>query len=329
MKYNLLFPALLCLSNAAIGFGLLLSLLACIIPGMAPPGKYYHKRYRRQLDASNTFISAGKNYTLERMPDGHFMRKEYHYDTGVKTREDVYADSALTMRDGPANTWSDTGIKWRETNYRNGKKDGAWKHYYPLDGRLIDSWHYTNDTLNGIYITRDTTHSGGVLDSGLYKNGKKEGLWIMRWPGSWERTEISYKSDRYDGPYRIYINDSLVSDHRIKNGYNITTGDKAYEMFRWEPLYAFPGGEKQLNAWLAAELNPAQLVHRTGISGTASFMLFFKRDGTIIRAVTINGLCNEIEMACRAAISRMPQWHPPETTWPDKKIALAIPVMAQ
>lgn len=316
--------------HRAIGFGLLVSLSACLIPGITSPVKYYRKQYRHQLDASNTFISAGKNYTLEQMPGGHYIRKEYHYDTGVKTREDVYADSALTIRNGPANTWSDTGIKWRETNYRNGKKDGAWKHYYPLDGRLIDSWHYTNDTLNGLYITRDTTRSGGVLDSGLYKNGQKEGLWVMRWTGSSERTETSYKSDLYDGPYRIFSNDSLVSDHLIKNGRNLTAGgEKVYEMFRWEPSYTFPGGEKRLNAWLAAELNPAQLAQSTGISGTANFMLYFKRDGTIIRAVTINGLCHEIETACRAAISRMPRWHPPEATWPDKKISLAIPVMAQ
>lgn len=313
-----------CLLITGIALILLLSASpTCLFRGE----HFYQRKYRHHLDPSCTFITAGANYTVERTADAHFVRKTYHYDTAAKIREDWYADSSLSIRDGAALRWSDAGFKWKESHYRNGKKDGPWKHYYPLDGRLLESQYYTNDTLNGLWIITDTLH-GGLLDSGLYVMGRKEGCWTTKYLHFASKVEIWYRSGVEHGPYRFYENDSIVREYWMENGKNITNSDRIYEMFDIQPLYRFPGGEKGLAIYWQKEINPPEVSRQTGITDTAYFLLNFRRDGQIAGVQTINGLSRTIQKVCLDAINRMPFWLPPEMAGVlrDRSMLLAIPI---
>lgn len=83
----------------------------------------------------------------------------------------------------------------------NGLKEGI-QESYDDKGRLMSRVEYSADIKNGIYERYDIL-SGDIAEKGIYKNGKKEGIWEYNDFGLTYR-EISYKDGKYDGAYRSF-----------------------------------------------------------------------------------------------------------------------------
>ena len=64
----------------------------------------------------------------------------------------------------------DTGEKWYEGNYKDGKKEGLHKTYYSIyPYRLKSSKNYVEGQLNGLSESWD--NNGNLKSSGNYKDG--------------------------------------------------------------------------------------------------------------------------------------------------------------
>ncbi len=88
-------------------------------------------------------------------------------------------------------------------NYRDGKRSGRWRTYD--QGRLFEEKHYQHDELSGPYAKWCTSRRewrGRLEERGVYKNGKRHGVWR-----SWECwdpaniSEVSYRDGVKHGPW--------------------------------------------------------------------------------------------------------------------------------
>ena len=154
--------------------------------------------------------------------DRNMMRLQEHYKNGIQHGDQYYYDTGGRLirqeifiegvRNGPYLTYYNTKKKKEEHNYLNGNKHGICYWYYDdgdkmseytyvngnIDGEvknyykgdiLKSSVTFENNEMNGAY--REFYKEEGTLKvEGVYKVGKKEGVWTYYTPnGKKDKTE--------------------------------------------------------------------------------------------------------------------------------------------
>jgi antitoxin component YwqK of YwqJK toxin-antitoxin module len=107
--------------------------------------------------------------------------------------------------------------------YVNDRREGLSLYYYP-DGSLHEEVQFANNKRNG--ITREYDRSGQLITIQRFNNGVlvererinrtdeqglKQGIWRTYYPNGHVRSEINYKDDLMNGPYKEYDENGNVS----------------------------------------------------------------------------------------------------------------------
>ena len=128
--------------------------------------------------------------------------KEYHPNGQVKSRGE-YKDG---KRIGPWMFFHANGKEEQKGEYdKKGRAQGPWKWYYE-SGNLLREEIYVNDLQEGIMIEYSDT--GNVITKGEYIEGLKEGKWIYEM-GDY-REEGVYKSGKRDGLWKHYYTNGTL-----------------------------------------------------------------------------------------------------------------------
>jgi len=105
----------------------------------------------------------------------------------------------------------DMGRTAVEIDHKRGKPSGIYRSYYP-DGQLMEFGVYGWGTLNGDWKEYD--EFGTLIVKGLYKNGKKDGIWAFIEEGIVGR----YKNDLKSGRWKYYEGNRVIRSERYKKG---------------------------------------------------------------------------------------------------------------
>lgn len=135
---------------------------------------------------------------------GHGPVKNF-YENGQLSLEGAYLNG---KKHGKFVEYSDSGKINAQYSLENGLLQGKVYLYY--DGRLQEVKEYKNDTLNGAYsaFVYDDSGKVSVKFSGLYKNGKKDGIWNTMFVSDGEEEVYeftTYKDDLKHGPFKEYL----------------------------------------------------------------------------------------------------------------------------
>jgi antitoxin component YwqK of YwqJK toxin-antitoxin module len=76
-----------------------------------------------------------------------------------------------------------------ETQYKNGFKNGAYKKY-AANGVVFEESNFVNDAYEGPAIFRNDANQ--IVAKGLYKNGKKVGIWEMTNNGNTKQVNMNF-----------------------------------------------------------------------------------------------------------------------------------------
>jgi antitoxin component YwqK of YwqJK toxin-antitoxin module len=104
-------------------------------------------------------------------------------------REGNYKDG---KRDGKWTHWYEDGLKLSEENYKDGKRDGKWTHWY---------------------------EDGLKLQEGNYKDGKRDGMWTTWYENGLKWTVENYKDAMKDGKStEWFANGQIKTEENYKYG---------------------------------------------------------------------------------------------------------------
>ena len=116
---------------------------------------------------NNNKVSEGK--VVDKKFEGKW--KYYHEDSPLIMTEEFYLDGKL---EGTRKVYYKSGKIAEETNYKNGIKEGQYRNYAE-NGIVLEESNYVNGEYDGITIFRSAENK--ITGKGLYKNGKKVGIW--------------------------------------------------------------------------------------------------------------------------------------------------------
>lgn len=287
----------------------LLLLLCLAAAGCAGTGKttrgdaIYLEKYKNRVAPGNKLIAAGPIRTVEQTPDLHYILKTYYFESGQKITEMSYADRSLSVPDGYAAEWFDNGAKWKEGQYRRGKKVGEWKMY-------------------------SIRQNGKPVSFGAYVDGQMEGLWTDLDSLGIKATETWYKGGEKTGQVTYYNPDGTVKP-AVSTAASDTLSVEVPPSFPCDPtIKAGPGqcGERSLMKFLAANIRYPAKARENEISGTALVQFVVDKDGSIAQVSLLRGICDGIRDECQRVIGLMPRWNPGTVNGKPVKVRYTLPI---
>jgi antitoxin component YwqK of YwqJK toxin-antitoxin module len=117
------------------------------------------------------YYQNGKIWQILRYKDSYVQNNKVFFRNGKINFEHNYKNGYF---DGIIRCWNDDGTLVSETNYKNDKKEGLYKHSFNVNDKLItDEINYKDDMRNG--ITRNYVN-GKITEETNYKNNNKDGI---------------------------------------------------------------------------------------------------------------------------------------------------------
>lgn len=270
---------------------LLFLLLPTVCPGQNPElKKLFRELYAPQIKRGNVFVDAGPNFTVERAPDGHYLKKTYYFETGRVTTAVQYADSLLRKKDGIAMEWYDDGRVWSQGQFKNDLKTGHWKE--------------------------EGTEYGLEMAFGEYVDGKKEGLWAA-FDSLNNKCEARYKAGELQGQPQYFNPDGTENLERVQRFIKKMGSDADFmdnpPAFPCSKKYRDAGkecGMKSLMDYLYRSIEYPEKARVLGIEGSAIIEFVVEKDGSVVEAVALRGICDDIKKECLRIVQKMPKWNP-------------------
>ena len=140
-------------------------------------------------------VSGSNAYVIKKYDvDGYLMITGSFLDDSLKVADGKFVfydwitddntlDGTISVKQGKERFVSITG------NYVNGEKQGTWISFYP-DGKAKNVVNFSHDIFDGEF--KSFNAKGVLTDSGMYVQGKKNGVWL-RDSG---RTAETYQNDK-------------------------------------------------------------------------------------------------------------------------------------
>lgn len=147
-------------------------------------------------------------------------KEAVNYDDLVERMGLMYEKFSEEPYTGEMVHWSEEGSLISKGFYLDGLKTGLWEEYRdddPFGWGVYESWteNYKEGKLNGLKVHKD---SFGSISQGMYKDGKREGLFEkFNEDGSLNKTAY-YKDDKREGIHRIFYRGGGFYDICYKNG---------------------------------------------------------------------------------------------------------------
>lgn len=114
-------------------------------------------------------------------------------------------------------TYFNNGKKNAEGHYLHQKRDSTWRFFSEVDGVLISEEFYKDGKKEG--IAKNYYPEGGISETTTWKNGIKEGPWSSFMPDGKTKLSLNYKNNEKDGPVKCYFpNGKLWFAGRYVNG---------------------------------------------------------------------------------------------------------------
>lgn len=120
--------------------------------------------------------------------------KYYHEDLPTVMTLEPYSNGKLN---GVRKVYYKSGEIAEETSYLNGLKNGPYKSYAE-NGVLLEESNYKNDLYDGMSINRSATNT--ITSQGLYKAGKKVGIWKILEKGKIKEVNMNYQNKNFKRP---------------------------------------------------------------------------------------------------------------------------------
>lgn len=266
----------------------------------------FREHYAKFVAKGNVFVDAGPNYSIERTPDRHFIRKTYYFETGRQTSQYSFADSLLKRLDGKAVEWYDDGRLWSEGEYRDDTKTGLWKE----DGREY----------------------GMQMAFGEYKNGKKEGPWSA-FDSLKNKCELQYRDGELFGEPVFTKKDGTVDSASLEMFLKRNGGDADFmdrpPSFPCRKKFSDFGkkcGEKSLLDFLGTSIEYPERPRQLEIEGLAWLEFVVDKEGAVTDVIVLRGICDDIRKECLRVVKKMPKWTPGMVNDEPVKVRFRLPV---
>jgi antitoxin component YwqK of YwqJK toxin-antitoxin module len=138
-------------------------------------------------DQNKNIVSEGK--VIGKLREG--IWKYYHQNSKVLMTQELYKNGNL---EGLRSVYYPSGKIAEETNYKNNSKEGFYKKYAEI-GFLLEESNYKKGEFHGQAIYKDP--DGNIVAKGLYKEGKKVGIWQFFINGKFDHEEnMSFRKNK-------------------------------------------------------------------------------------------------------------------------------------
>jgi TonB family protein len=244
--------------------------------------------------------------------------KKYYKDGGLECKgiykdneldgywESYYSNDQLSVQknykngklDGPYKSYFDYGFLKVVGNYTKGIKDGVWEYY---NGDALNEDSNKNSFLTVDYYLAQLpcdNQEHTLLKIGIYKDGKKDGIWKY------------YNQSGLLDSRIIYNEDSI-----LKEEYFIVKGDKILidenKIFDVvEEIPEFKGGIDKLYEYLNKNISYPKMAKEKGIQGRVFVQFVVWRDGSIGNIKIVRGAHETLDNEAIRVVKNMPKWDP-------------------
>lgn len=127
-------------------------------------------------------VSEGK--LVNKLLEGEW--KYYHENAATIMTSEFYIKGKL---EGVKKVFYSNQKIAEETTFKNGLKNGPYKKY-AKNGIVFEESNYKNDEFDGPAIFRNDANV--IVSKGIYKNGKKVGMWEITTNGKTEQVNMSF-----------------------------------------------------------------------------------------------------------------------------------------
>lgn len=290
----------------------------CLLFSSIADAQSFKKKYKDQLEPGSKIVRSGYVYTIEKTVDKTYIYKKYYPETRQMTHLITFSNADLSTREGLNSEWMDNGKLWFTGNYKDGKKEGAWKE-----------WTWKNN-----------------YDEGSYQNGLREGEWVNANPSGKATRRLNYKAGELHGIQQYFDEEGALKKEEfyeagklIREEVMDTTGTEVFRIV--EQMPAFPGcennpeldslaykkcAERKLLEFIYGQIKYPSMAREVGIEGKAIISFVVNKEGVIEEVEAKRGVCNAIKKECLRVINKMPVWHPGYQNGEPVKVYFTLPI---
>jgi antitoxin component YwqK of YwqJK toxin-antitoxin module len=141
------------------------------------------------------------NQSKHKVSEGKLVNKKfegewkyYHEDLPSIMTSEQYADGKLN---GVRKVFYKSGEIAEEALYKDGLKNGIYKSYAE-NGIVLEESNFKNNLNDGPAIYRTATNE--IASQGVFKNGKKVGMWKVLEKGKIKNVNMSYQNKNFKKP---------------------------------------------------------------------------------------------------------------------------------
>lgn len=168
--------------------------------------KYFDNTAKLVVIATRDFsANDGSHYTIFynqkgfKVSEGRVIGKDtydgawkyYHLDSPAVMTEEFYVKGKLN---GKRKVYFNSGKITEEANYVNGKKEGLYKKYNEK-GIVLEEATFKNDEYDGMATFK--TPEGKLAGQGMFKKGKKTGIWKMLENGKLKNVNMNFQGKEF------------------------------------------------------------------------------------------------------------------------------------
>ncbi len=281
----------------------------------------------------------GKAINCCTVKDGNGIMR--FYDKEGKLLEEYEYNN--TQKNGFAKYYKNGKLD-REGNYKDNEKEGVWKGYFESGVKYYEIT-YSNGKQNGAAAFYDS--NGKISRKEKYIDGSREDIWTSYDENGNVQSEITYKNNRIDGACKYYFEGSLSSSGKCINGTKVGTWtfykkkketvkalystdypdpilshykDNQYDkgLIRkqtssdtytlTELMPAFPGKEIEMMLFLKKNINYPFSAMENNVTGTVYITFIVTATGEIEDAKILRGVHADLDEEALNTVNSMPIW---------------------
>ena len=273
--------------------------------------------YKDQIPVDEKIVTEYWTTVVTSLANGQYRQRTFYPEKKQCTQMLTVTDKNFHTKDGAFKEWWDDGFKKTEGQYKLGKRVGVWKNYSFDTGELQSEAIYVDGEKNGVL-----------------KNYDKHGL----------SSTYSYVSDEREGPFTVYDSTGVVanegtyrSDTLYEQSRDISTDKTLFKIV--EEMPRFPGctntgdedaykscSQRKMLENIYGNIRYPADARENGLEGMAIIRFVIDKDGSILDAVALRGLCRSIENECLRIINDMPTWEPGTQDGKPVKVQFNLPI---
>ena len=279
----------------------------------------YTAKYADQREPGSKLVSAWYHYTIEQLPSGEYVKKDFYPDTKQLTHFTTFSDKDLKNKHGKFKVNWDDGSPSMEGNYAGNKKHGEWVVHH-RSSRTIEQYSMGDKT--GTWLTYDTSEV--LIAEYRYAADKKNGLFKV-----WD----SEGQIKKEGEYK---EDELVweKDHQA----DTTAKKEDFQPVEVQPYFIGAAcqdmeddekkkcNERAMLTFIYSNIKYPAKCRELGIDGMALVEFVVEKDGSINEVRSRRGICKEIKDECLRVVNMMPNWTPGYQQGKPVRVQFTLPV---